>query len=129
MTAYHQIFVPSGSVETLLSEIGEACGCVLGTAYGDPIDFAASLEHGAVDVELHHGLEPDHGIPFDEFENVVTIRDYDRDLTRQEYLARRLFEHLAHSHERLLLVFDAQDLLAVHPTDAAAAPAAGRPGA
>jgi hypothetical protein len=114
MTAYHQIFVPSGPVDQLLREIGEACGCALAKADGDPIDFAASLEHVAVDVELHHGLEPDHGIPFDEFATVVTVRDYDRDLTRQEGVARRLFEHLARAHDRLLLVFDAQELLVVH---------------
>jgi hypothetical protein len=51
-------------------------------------------------------------MPFSEYPVIVTIRDFDGDLERQESLARDIYRRLcAYGGYSLLLVFDLSSLL------------------
>lgn len=72
----------------------------------------------AVDVNLAHEYDEDFGIPFPDYESVITVRDDDRDLERQEILATRIYHNLAAvGSYALALVFDLQHLLRANQGD------------
>ncbi|MFE9439449.1 hypothetical protein ACFYO2_10635 [Streptomyces sp. NPDC006602] len=77
------------------------------------VDYAANLGHAAVEVELTHEYEEDHGMPFERYDSLLTVRDLDSNPERQEATARQIFERLsALGRYDLILVRDLQELLA-----------------
>ncbi|NGO15345.1 hypothetical protein G5C60_49155 [Streptomyces sp. HC44] len=122
MSQYHYIFIHPGSPrEQLLADISFACGVQLAPVSSecvDCIDYAASLGQAAVEVELSHEYEEDHGIPFGRYESLFTVRDFGSDLARQEALAREIFGRLASlGRYSLMLVLDLQQLIETAPQD------------
>ncbi|WLW52524.1 hypothetical protein [Streptomyces sp. YU58] len=90
-----------------------ACGSEVGPANDEFIDYSANLGHAAVEVELTHEYEEDRGMPFEQYDSLLAVRDFDSDLKRQEATARRIFERLAAlDRYDLMLVRDLQELLA-----------------
>lgn len=79
----------------------------------DQADYAGSLGRTAVEVEFTHEYEDDRGIPFEQYDSLLTVRDFDSDQERQEAVARRIFENLSTlGRYDLILVRDLQELLA-----------------
>lgn len=113
MSSYHDIFItPAEPVETLIRDVSAACGSDLQPREGEYVSYSASLGCAAVEVELEHDYEEDHGIAFDKYDAVITIRDFDRDKVREEALARDIFRKLAETKKyALALVFDLQMLI------------------
>ncbi|MFE3602258.1 hypothetical protein ACFXP3_06280 [Streptomyces sp. NPDC059096] len=112
MSAYHYIFIqPGHPVEKVVSDISAACGAHLAQGSGGG-EYGASLGYAAVEYEQSHEYDDDFGIPFSTYESVITIRDFDRTLERQELLAVRIYQNLAAlGTYSLALVFDLQRLL------------------
>lgn len=117
MSAYHEIFIHTAEpLDVLLADLATASGAELRPRDGTPVDYSVGLEHAAVELELQHDFEEDFGIPFERYERVVTIRDFDRDKDREEALARRLYASLTSTGRyRLVLVYNLQRLLAASP--------------
>jgi len=113
MSQYHYIFIHPGTPrEQFLADISFACGVQLAPVSSEYIDYAANLGHAAVEVEFSHEYEEDHGIPFEQYESLFTIRDFDSNLARQESLAREIFGRLASlGRYSLILVLDLQQLI------------------
>ncbi|GCB46338.1 hypothetical protein [Streptomyces sp. NL15-2K] len=64
-------------------------------------------------MELTHEYEEDHGVPFQQYDSLLTVRDFDSNPERQETTARRIFEYLSSlGRYDLILVRDLQELLA-----------------
>ncbi|WP_405731871.1 hypothetical protein OG885_16745 [Streptomyces sp. NBC_00028] len=114
MSAYHYIFVrPGFPRDRLVRDISEACGAELMSTEDEFIDCAASLGHAAVEVEFTHEYEDDHGMTFERYDSLLTVRDFGADPKRQEATARQIFENLsALGRYDLILVRDLQELLA-----------------
>ncbi|NUP18988.1 MAG: hypothetical protein HOZ81_23435 [Streptomyces sp.] len=114
MSEYHYIFIrPGFPREQLVQDIAAACGAEMRPMDAEFVDFAGNLGHAAVEVELTHEYEDDHGMPFDRYDSLFTVRDFDSNLERQETTARRIFENLsALGRYNLILVRDLQELLA-----------------
>jgi hypothetical protein len=113
LSEHHQIFIhPRLPVDQLIADITSACGVPLRAVEGGPIDYAAHLGHAAVEVELSHEYEEDRGMSFPSYDSLITVRDFDSDIGRQEETARRIFSGLA-SRQRysLMLVLDLQQLI------------------
>ncbi|MEU6777184.1 hypothetical protein [Streptomyces sp. NPDC046759] len=71
------------------------------------------MGNAAVEVEFTHEYEEDHGMWFERYDSLFTVRDFDSNLERQEVTARRIFENLAAlDRYELLLVRDLQEPLA-----------------
>jgi hypothetical protein len=117
MSTYHQVFVATGEpVKTLLADLAVVAGKELGPVDDGPVDFAVGVGSGAIEVELAHAFVNDGALRFEEYPLVVTSRDYDRDMERQEKWARRVYARLAATGRyALLLVLDVQHLLAADP--------------
>lgn len=112
MSSYHCIFIqPGRPVDKVAGDVSVACGARLLPCVGD-IDYTASVGHAVVDFERSHEYEDDFGIPFQSYESVITVRDVDRDLERQELTAAAIFRNLAAlGTYSLALVFDLQRLV------------------
>ncbi|MEU6218301.1 hypothetical protein ABZ845_12400 [Streptomyces sp. NPDC047022] len=117
MSMYHQIFVRPGEPRArLLADLAAFAGRELEPIEEGPVDYAVRVERGVVELESQHDYEEDFGMPFEQYDLLLTVRDYDRDLERQEQMARRVFDHLAATGRyNLLLVFDLQKLLDAAP--------------
>lgn len=117
MTAYHEIFVDTDEpVGTLLADLAEACGTQFAEVEGEAMDYVSHTETAFVDVEVHHQFDNDHSLLFEQYPLLVTVRDRDRDLQRQERSARTLFDALAaKGRYRLMLTYDLTQLIAVYP--------------
>lgn len=117
MSAYHDIFIHTAEpLDVLLADLANASGAALKRRNGTPVDYSVGLEHSAVELELQHEFEEDFGIPFEKYEQVVTIRDFDRDKTREETVARQIYSSLENTGRySLVLVFNLQRLLAASP--------------
>ena len=113
MSAYHDIFiVPVQSVESLIKDVAEACGATLKPSQGEVVDYSASVERAAVEVELGHDYVADCGIAFEKYDSVITVRDFDSDKEREGELAGKIFRYLADAGKySLVLVFDLQRLI------------------
>jgi hypothetical protein len=116
MGTYHQIFVASEQpVEVLLVDLAAVAGEELTPIAAGPVDFAAENGRDAIEVELSHDLEGDV-LPYERYPITVTVRDYDRDMERQEQWARRVYDHLVSTGRySLFLVFDYFELLTAAP--------------
>ncbi|MGW0910472.1 hypothetical protein ACWD1Z_01815 [Streptomyces sp. NPDC002784] len=114
MSEYHHVFIHPGSPRPqLVHDIAAACDLDLKPTDAEFIDYSADLGHTAVELEFTHDYENDHGIPFERYDSLITVRDFDSDLQRQEETARRLFEQLTSlGRYDLMLVRDMQALLA-----------------
>ncbi|MDT0319417.1 hypothetical protein [Streptomyces millisiae] len=114
MSAYHEIFVhPGRPLERLVSDVSIACGTPLEPVEDESITHRANLGFAAVEVEPSHEFEEDRGLAFDRYDSLVTVRDFGKDMERQEAAARRIFEALASLRRyRLLLVHDVQRFIA-----------------
>ncbi|WP_210585584.1 hypothetical protein [Streptomyces sp. GESEQ-35] len=114
MSEYHYVFIrPGFPRDRLLGDIAEACRGELEPVDEEFIDYAANLGHAAAEVELTHEYEEDHGMPFERYDSLLTVRDFDSDVKRQEAIARRIFDTLAATGRYdLMLVRDLQELLA-----------------
>ncbi|MFI6085093.1 hypothetical protein ACIBBB_29690 [Streptomyces sp. NPDC051217] len=112
MSSYHCIFIqPGHPVAKVVEDISSACGARLVPCSGS-IDYCASVSHAAIDFEQSHEYEDDLGIPFQSYESVITIRDFDRDMERQGLTAARIFRNLVVlGTYSLVLVFDLQRVL------------------
>ncbi|GGK04980.1 hypothetical protein GCM10011583_40860 [Streptomyces camponoticapitis] len=112
MSAYHQIFARPGHLAyVLVDDISAACGARLAPVAGGA-DYSVSVGHAAVEYERFHEYEDDLGIPFQSYESVITIRDFDRDMERQGLTAARIFQNLAVlGTYSMVLVFDLQRVL------------------
>ncbi|MGW6208162.1 hypothetical protein ACWF9B_31545 [Streptomyces sp. NPDC055089] len=113
MSTSHAIFInPRRPVEGLVSDIGSACGALLHATTPGFIDYSASLGHAAVELELSHDYEEDHGIRFEDYDSLITVRDFDSNIQRQEQTATEIFRRLAHLGKySLVLVRDFQEML------------------
>ncbi|MGQ4515732.1 hypothetical protein [Streptomyces sp. DW26H14] len=128
MSAYHYLFVrprPRTDGE-LVGDISDACGEPLAPVEGaGTIDYAATAGRTAVELELTHEYEEDFGIPFETFDSLVVIRDFDRDQARQERMAREIFAGLSNLNKyALVLVFDLQTEIEAFTPSAPAPPEA-----
>ncbi|CCK27759.1 hypothetical protein BN159_3380 [Streptomyces davaonensis JCM 4913] len=114
MSEYHYIFArPGFPRERLVQDVSTACGVELRPADDEFVDRAGNLGYAAVEVEFTHEYEGDHGMPLERYDSLVTIRDFDTNLERQETTARQIFENLtALGRYDLLLTRDLQELLA-----------------
>ncbi|MER7725116.1 hypothetical protein [Streptomyces sp. NPDC096323] len=113
MSITHTIFISPGQpVERLISDIGSACGSPLHVKTPGYIDYSVSLGHAAVEVELSHDYEEDHGIRFEDYDALITVRDFGSDVQRQEQIAADIFRNLTRLDTyRMVLVRDFQRLL------------------
>ncbi|MER6305586.1 hypothetical protein [Streptomyces sp. NPDC001657] len=113
MSKYHYIFIhPGYPVDPMIADISAACGVELRPAQDEFIDFSAPLDRAAVEVEVDHEYEEDHGIPFEKYDSMLTVRDFDRDIERQEVIAQQIFGNLAETGKySLALVLDLQKLI------------------
>jgi hypothetical protein len=117
MSAYDYVFVaaPRPLDDVVRALAGDLSGDVLHHPNGMP-----TLLHGrtAIDFELHDFDDDDSGcsdVLLTRYPYVLTIRDLDRDLGRQEAVALRAFD-VAVSHGWPAVVFrDMQRLLARYP--------------
>ncbi|MEV2212959.1 hypothetical protein AB0H86_16150 [Streptomyces sp. NPDC050997] len=114
MSEYHYIFLRPGIPrEQVVRDIATACGAEVRPVDTQFIDCAANLGHAAVEVEFTHEYEDDHGMAFEQYDSLFTVRDFDSNLERQEATARQIFENLsALGRYDLILVRDLQELLA-----------------
>jgi hypothetical protein len=113
MSEYHEIFIHPGSpVDQLVADISSACGVELRPIEGEFIAYSAKIGSAAVELELSHEYEEDRGMAFEAYDSLITVRDFDSDLARQEATARRVFSNLASLQKyRLMLVFDVQQFI------------------
>ncbi|MFE9422528.1 hypothetical protein ACFYNO_06145 [Kitasatospora sp. NPDC006697] len=119
MSSYHYIFIRSSTSEgQLVGDISGACGIPLRRPGGELVDWSAKVDRAAVELELSHDFEADHGIQLERYQSVLVIRDLDRDLERQQLLAERIFDGLAEvGRYELVLMFDIQEVIARSPKD------------
>ncbi|MEV5988004.1 hypothetical protein AB0L85_23795 [Streptomyces sp. NPDC052051] len=98
--------------DQLVSDLSWACGARLRPVEDEFIDYAVNVGYAAVEVEFSHEYEEDQGMPFERYESLFTVRDFDSNLLRQEALARQLYTRLASlGRYSLLLTLDLQQLL------------------
>jgi hypothetical protein len=114
MSEYHYVFLRPGSPrDRLVSDISWACAAELRPVDSEFIDYAANLGHAAVELEFTHEYEKDHGMSFENYDSLFTVRDFDSNLARQETTARRIFDNLASlARYEMILVRDLQELIA-----------------
>lgn len=114
VSAYFTIFItPAEPVETLIRDVSEACGAILQPQDDEYVNYSVSVCRAAGEVELEHDYEEDHGIDFEKYDALITIRDFDRDEGREEGLTREIFRKLADTGKcSVALVFDLQLLIA-----------------
>ncbi|MEK8173737.1 hypothetical protein NKH77_46850 [Streptomyces sp. M19] len=113
MSRYHYVFIKPGQpAERLVSDISTACGTRLRPVDDEFIDYAANLGSSAVEVELTHEYEEAFGMPFEKYDALCSVRDFESDLTRQGNVARQIFANLASLNRySLLLTLDLQVLI------------------
>lgn len=113
VSSYHQIFVrTTQSASELAADVGVAAGVQLTEEPENPIRYAGKKPYAAIEIELSHDFADDYGIPFEKYPIVITIRDFDRDMVRQEAVAREVFSKLAASGKySLILVYNLDTLL------------------
>lgn len=113
MSEYHYVFVSPGQPQDqLISDISWACGVQLKPTESEFIDYAANLGYAAVEVEFSHEYEADQGMPFERYESLFTVRDFDSNISRQEGLARQIFARMASLGKySLLLTLDLQQFI------------------
>lgn len=113
MSAYHQIFVRTArSASDLAADVAAVAAVQLTEDPGGPIRYAGKRPYAAVEIELSHEFEEDYGIPFDEYQQVITFRDFDGNEAREEEFAREVFGGLAATGKySLLLVYNLSTLL------------------
>ena len=118
MSTYHYIFITPGKpVEDLVADLSAACGVPLREAESEYIDFSANIGDAAIELELEHDYEEDYGIPFEQYDSLIVIRDFDQDMERQERTAQELFQRLARLGKyRMMLVWDLQKLIRLEPS-------------
>lgn len=114
MSEHHYIFIrPGFPRERLVQDISAACGVELRPVESEFVDYAGNLGQAAVEVEFSHEYEDDHGMPFEQYDSLLVIRDFAANVERQEATARGIFEGLSRfDRYELLLVRDLQELLA-----------------
>ncbi|MEU6093107.1 hypothetical protein ABZ865_41460 [Streptomyces sp. NPDC047085] len=114
MSEYHYIFIrPGFPRDRLIGDAAAACGAEMRPVDSEFVDYAANLGYAAVEVEFTHEYEEDHGMSFERYDSLLTVRDFDSNLERQEATARKIFDNLAAlDRYELLLVRDLQELLA-----------------
>lgn len=112
MSAHHQVFVRTSlPAARLIADIGAAAQARIIPVHGGPASFAGDVGHAAVEMELCHDFEDDQDLDFTAYPILITVRDFGRDLARQETLARRLGSALAGQGYSVLVAFDLQQLL------------------
>jgi len=121
MSAYHEIFVHTDKGENdLLADVSAAAGTPLHPVPDEKnkdVSYAGRADHAAIEIEMSHELEEDYGIPLHRYPILITVRDFDSDKTREEELARGLFQQLCRrGGYELLLVFNASRLLDSYPS-------------
>lgn len=114
MSEYHYVFLhPGNPRQQLVDDVGAACGTELEPADDEFVDYSANLGHTAVELEFTHEYDDDHDMPFERYDSLLTVRDFDSNLERQAATALRIFERLAAlDRYDLMLVRDLQELLA-----------------
>ncbi|WP_046262903.1 hypothetical protein [Streptomyces sp. WM6386] len=117
MSEYHYVFVhPGQPQDQLISDLSWACGIQLQPTESEFIDYAANLGYAAVEVEFSHDYEEDQGMPFERYQSLFTVRDFDSNIPRQEGLARQIFARLASlGRYSLLLTLDLQQFIDATP--------------
>jgi hypothetical protein len=115
VSEYHYVFVnPGHPHDQLISDLSWACGVQPKPVKSEFIDYAANLAYAAVEVEFSHDYEEDQGMPFERYEALFTVRDFDSNTPRQEGLARQIFARLASLGKySLLLTLDLQQFIEV----------------
>lgn len=111
MSEHHYVFVhPRSPHEQLVADLSWACGVQMRALDSTPdLDYSANLRHAAVELELEHEYEEDQGMPFERYDSVFAVRDFNSDLGRQEATARQIYEGLASLRRyHLLLTLDVQ---------------------
>lgn len=115
MSTYHQIFVRTRRSESeLAADVARAVGVPVTKAENgnNPIKYGGKRPYAAVEIELTHDFLDDYGIPFEQYPIVITFRDFDQDMSRQEAFAREVFGKLSSSgNYSMILVFDLTELL------------------
>ncbi|WP_329584363.1 hypothetical protein OG500_29000 [Kitasatospora sp. NBC_01250] len=110
---YHYVFIQAASPEAdIVTDLEASCGRALARRTGDGVDYSAQLDRAALELQLTHDFDEDRGIPFDRYQSVLVVRDFDRDMERQLALARRVVRSLADTGRYwVLLVYELQQFL------------------
>ncbi|MDH6193454.1 hypothetical protein M2272_000075 [Mycobacterium frederiksbergense] len=113
MSAYHQIFIRTNkSEQDLIRDLGFAASTAINPVHRNEIAYGDRMPNGVIEVELHHDFDDDFGMKFSSYPTVVTVRELNADKTREEQLARTIFEKLRIiGGYELLLAFDLQRLV------------------
>ncbi|MFJ9425643.1 hypothetical protein [Streptomyces sp. NPDC101249] len=113
MSSHHSIFIhPGHPVDALVGDVALACGGRLRPAVNGPADYILGLSDATLELETEHEYEEDKGVPFERYEVVLTVRNSDGDMEREEVIARQIFHELAVLRRYwLILVFDLQAVI------------------
>jgi hypothetical protein len=115
VSTYHQIFVRTARSEgELVADVARAAKVRMTKAEDDynPIKYGGKRPYAAVEIELTHDFMEDYGIPFEQYPIVITFRDFDQDMNRQEAFAKEVFDKLSSSGDySMMLVYDLSTLL------------------
>jgi hypothetical protein len=117
VSAYHYLFIRTDlTTEDFLNDVAAATGSPvlsLGDEVSEDIDYASEVGSAAVDIALRHDFEDEPDIPMSEYPIHLAVRDYERDMDRQETTARAIFDSLcSRGKYSVMLVFDLQRLVA-----------------
>ncbi|MBK0373882.1 MULTISPECIES: hypothetical protein [unclassified Streptomyces] len=113
MSSHHSIFIhPGHPVDALVGDVALACGGRLRPTVNGPADYILDLGDATLELETEHEYEEDKGVPFERYEVVLTVRDSDGDMEREQVTARQIFHELAVLRRYwLVLVFDLQAVI------------------
>ncbi|WP_428935364.1 hypothetical protein [Streptomyces sp. ACT015] len=113
MSSHHSIFIhPGHPVDALVGDVALACGGRLRPTVNGPADYILGLSDATLELETEHEYEEDKGVPFERYQVVLTVRNSDGDMEREEVIARQIFHELAVLRRYwLVLVFDLQAVI------------------
>lgn len=117
MSAYHYLFIRTDlATEDFLGDVAAATGSPVvsvGDEASEDVDYASKVGSAAVDIVLRHDFDDEPEMPMSEYPIHLAVRDYERDLDRQETAARTIFDLLcSRGKYSVMLVFDLQRLVA-----------------
>jgi hypothetical protein len=117
VSAYHYLFIRTDlTTEDFLNDVAAATGSPVvsvGDGMSEDVDYASEVDFAAVDIVLRHDFDDEPDIPMSEYPIYLAVRDYERDLDRQETTARTIFDSLcSRGKYSVMLVFDLQRLVA-----------------
>lgn len=114
MGAYHEFFMRGDlAPQEVANELEHATGVEF-TPTGNfgGVQYRANIDSAVVEIEFGHEFENDMGIDFENFPIQVTVRDLERNRSRELATANRIFDRIDSSKLQAQLVYDGQVLIA-----------------